>query len=84
MTESVECLDAFAERQAMSFSHAFVKTVDLGGSFAGNVAFVRSAMRMRAVRVSSLLLQNDICRVLKTFPLFRAEKSNPEGVRCNT
>ena len=84
MTESVECLDAFAERQAMSFAHAFVKTVDLGGSFAGNVAFVRSAMRMRAVRVSSLLLQNDIWVGSGTFPLFRAEKSNPEGVRCDT
>ncbi len=70
MTESVECLDAFAERQAMSFAHAFVKTVDLGGSFAGNVAFVRSAMRMRAVRVSSFYYKTISAGCWRHFPCF--------------
>lgn len=84
MTASVECLDAVAEHRVELFAHAFVCMADFAGMFAGSFVFARSAMRMRAVRVSSLLLQNDIWVGSGTFPLFRAEKSNPEDVRCDT
>ena len=84
MTASVECLDAVAEHRVELFAHAFVCMADFAGMFAGSFAFARSAMRMRAVRVSSILLQNDIWVGSGTFPLFCAEKSNPEGVRCDT
>ncbi|EEZ77751.1 hypothetical protein HMPREF0972_01915 [Actinomyces sp. oral taxon 848 str. F0332] len=53
MTASVECLDAVAERQVILFAHAFVRIVDLGDLLMGSFTFARSAMQMRAVRVSS-------------------------------